>query len=396
MSRLEDRLRDAYRGAAGAVTADTIRDLAEPPAPRPRRAGRWRRWLNPLAAAAAVTVIAVLAAVLPKASGGNQDKHGPVAAPAAEPEFLIADTRGVSPLQVRNAATGALVATVTLPTEPGSQAPTGSPADDGRTYIGSVATADGYHYLVSLYRLDHCRSWLYQFQLNDRDSHPRWPFAALPTVGAQLYGLRVSGDRQMIGYTTTACMGSRPQPSYVAVTDIRTGQTRRWSTPARNSVDGVSLTADGGLLYYSLQLSPSVVRAIPTSAAPGIAADRGRTVVQAAQFGPTDWVSFAAITPDGRTLYFTTYPEGSSGPGTGQVRALDLATGRSRVVYTPAGQPGLVTADPALGHMLLQIPAGDADGDAGPPRPGHRPRQVPSVRVDGPVGGGHHLVRRRA
>ena len=65
-------------GRVGTVTADTIRDLAEPPAPRPRRAGRWRRWLHPLAAAAAVMVIAMLAAVLPKASGGNQDKHGPV------------------------------------------------------------------------------------------------------------------------------------------------------------------------------------------------------------------------------------------------------------------------------------------------------------------------------
>jgi hypothetical protein len=351
VTRLEDRLRDAYRGAAGTVTADTIRDLAEPPAPRPRR-----RRLTPLAAAAAVTVIAVLAAVLPEAFGGNQHQPGPAAAPTAEPKFLIADTRGVSPLQVRNAATGALVATVTLPTEPGSQAPTGNPAGDGRTYIGSVATADGYHYLVSLYRLHHCRSWLYQFQLNDQGQPSAVsPFAALPTIGAQLYGLTVSGDGRTIAYTTTACMGSRPQPSYVAVTDIRTGQTKRWSTPAGNSVNGVSLTADGGLLYYSLQLGPSVVGAIPTSAAPGIAADRGRTVVQAAQFGPTDWVSFAAITPDGGTVYFTTYPEGTRGPGVGQVRALDLATGRSRVVYTPAGQPGLVTADPAVGHMLLQI-----------------------------------------
>jgi hypothetical protein len=299
-------------------------------------------------------VIAVLAAVLPKASGGNQDQHSPVAAPDAQPKFLIADG-GVSPLQVRNAATEALVATVTLPTEPGRRAQTGNPADD-RTYIGSVATADGRHYLVSLYRPDSCRSWLYQFQLNDHGQPSAVSrFAALPTIGAELVRLAVSGDRQMIGYTTTACMGSRPQPSYVAVTNVRTGRTRRWSIPAGNSVDGLSLTADGGLLYYGLQLSPSVVRVIPTSAAPGIAADHGRTVVRGAEFAPADWISFAAITPNGDTLYFTTYPEGASGPGVGQVRALDLATGRSRLVYMPAGQPGLVTADPAVGHMLLQI-----------------------------------------
>ena len=361
MSRLEDRLRDAYRGAADTVTPGTIRDLGEPIPQQGAPTARWRRMLLPLAAAAAVTAIAVLASVLPKASGQDQDQHGQVAGPAGGPTFLIADTRGISPLEVRSAATGALVAMVGLPTEPGSQVPTGVPADDGRTYIGSVATADGYHYLVSLYRLKGCRSWLYQFQLNGRGQPSAvTPFAVLPTLAAQLYGLEVSRDGQVIAYATVACMGSRPQPSYVALTSTRTGQTKRWSTPAGNSVDNVSLTANGAVLYYSLQLGPSVVRAIPTSAAPGVAADRGRTVVQAAQFGPTDWVSFAAISPGGGTLYFTTYPEGIRGPGTGQVRALILVTGRSRVVYAPAGQPGLVTADPAADHFLLQIVQGQA------------------------------------
>jgi WD40-like Beta Propeller Repeat len=352
VSRLEERLRDAYRGAADTVIPDTVRDLGEPAVPRPGsgpRPTRWWRGLTPLAAAAAVTVIAVLAAVLPKPS--SQDQQSP--APAAAPRFLIADPRGGSPLEVRDAATGALVATVTLPTEPGSQAPTGNPAADGRTYIGSVATADGYHYVVSLYRLNHCRSWLYQFRLNaqGQPSAVR-PLAALPTVGAQLLGLTVSGDGQMIGYTTSACTGSGPQPFYVAVTDIRTGQTKRWSTPAAGRP---SLTADGSMLYYTINLSTPVVRGMPTSVAPGPAADRSRTVVRAAAFGPADLISFAAISPDGSTLYFATYPEGRAGPGVGQIRALNLATGRPRVVYTPAGQPGLVTADPAVQNFLLQI-----------------------------------------
>lgn len=374
MSTLEERLRDAYLDAAATVAPETIRDLDRAAAPGPRHArgerrartrpatrnepgGRWRRTLAPLAAAAAVAVIVVLATVvLPHVSAPapGQDQNRP--APAAAPKFLIADTTGRSPLEVRDAATGALVAKVNLPTEPGSQAPTGDPAQDGRTYIGSVATADGYHYLVSLYRLSNCRSWIYRFQLNHQGQPSAvTPFTALPTVGAQLYGLTFSGDGQKIAYTTVACMGSATQPSYVAVTDTRTGQTTRWSTPARNSVNNVSLTADGGQLTYSLQLSPSVVRMIPASAAPGAAADRGRTLVQAAAFGPADWVSFAVISPAGNTLYFTTFPQNQSGPGTGQVRALDLATGRSRVLDTQAGQPGLVTADPAAAHFLLQV-----------------------------------------
>jgi hypothetical protein len=360
VSRLEERLRDAYRGAAGTVSPEAIRDLDLPSAPRARRtrpARHWWRTLTPLAAAAAVTVIVVLATVvLPHDSTPGQDQNRPAPAPAAAPKFLIADTSGRSPLEVRNAATGALVAKVTLPTEPGSQTPTGNPAQDGRTYVTAVATADGYHYLAAEYRPSPCQSWLYQFQL---DSHGQpsavTPLAAFPSTGSELYGLTVSGDGQTIAYTTAACMGSAAQPSYVAVTDVHTGQTKRWSTPARNSVNNVSLTADGGQLTYSLQLDPSVVRVIPASAAPGVAADRGRTLVQATSFGPTDWVSFAAISPDGRTLYFTTFPQEKFGPGTGQVRALNLATGRSRVVDTQAGQPGLVTADPAVDHFLLQI-----------------------------------------
>jgi hypothetical protein len=158
-------------------------------------------------------------------------------------------------------------------------------------------------------------------------------------------------------------MGQKPQrPSYVAVTNVGTGRTRQWTTPARNSVDNVSLTADGSLLCYSLQLNPSVVRVIPTSAAPGNAADRGRTVVRANQFGPSGWISFAAISPDGHAVYFTTYPERPTGPWVGQVRVVNLANGRSRTVYATAGQPGLITVDPSVRHLLLQIQSKGTNG----------------------------------
>ncbi len=111
------------------------------------------------------------------------------------------------------------------------------------------------------------------------------------------------------------------------------------------------------MLCYSLQENPSMVGVIPTSAAPGSAAARGRTVVRAAQFGPSVWISFAAISPDGHAVYFATYPEPPTAPWVGQVRVVDLATGKSRVVHTPAGQPGLITDDPSVRHLLLQIQA---------------------------------------
>jgi hypothetical protein len=54
MGRLEERLRDAYRGAAGTVTPGTIRGLDEPATPRSRPGGPATRWwrgvLVPLAA----------------------------------------------------------------------------------------------------------------------------------------------------------------------------------------------------------------------------------------------------------------------------------------------------------------------------------------------------------
>jgi hypothetical protein len=354
VSRLEERLRDAYRGAADAVVPATIRDLGEPAAPRPGpvpRPTRWWRGLTPLAAAAAVIVIAVLAALLSAGPGGNQDRRGPVTALAAGPKFLVSYA-AAGPLEVRDAATGTLVATVALPTEPGRQAAASSRADIYRT-IGSVAAADGYHYVVALsYGSAYCQWWLYEFQLNSPGQPSAvTPLAAFPTIGGQLQNLTISSDGQVIGYSTVTC--SKPQQSYVAVANVTTGHTRQWSVPAYSN-DSVSLTADGGVLYYTVDNPSSVVRAIPTSAAPGVAADRGRTIVQADRFGPKV-ISFAVVTPDGGTLYFATMPDSGT---TGQVRALDLATGRLRLVYTPPGpgpEPGGQTADPTVTHMLLAV-----------------------------------------
>jgi hypothetical protein len=360
MSGLENRLRDAYQDAAGTVTPGSVRGLAERIARRPTsgqatKGSRWGKVLAPLAAAATVVAIVVLTAVALKPSPNpspSQPGHGRVS--TAEPKFLVTISQGNSPaLQVRNVATGAFVAQVSLPVHkllPGYQV---DPV--------TVATADGRHYLVAIYG-NACRSWLYQFQLNDRGQPSAvTTFAALPTVSAELSNLAISANGQMVGYSTIDyCTGTTSQPQYLAVTNVRTGQTTRWTAPSTSTstngvIVSVSLTADGGELCYASQQSPSVVRVIPTSAAPGSAADRGRTVARAAQFGGSEWVLYAVITPDGKAVYFTTYPERSTGGWTGQVRELDLATGRSRIVYAPAGLPGAVTADPLVRHLLLQI-----------------------------------------
>ena len=40
---------------------------------------------------------------------------------------------------------------------------------------------------------------------------------------------------------------------------------------------------------------------------------------------------------------------------TGQLRVLDLATGRTRLVTGNAGQPGLIAAEPSVRYALLQV-----------------------------------------
>ena len=363
MSRLEERLRDTYGAQALTVTPESIRRLgaaieaqAQQPARSgrsrpPRRPGRWVRWLAPLAAAAAVAVIVVVAAVtVPRGPGPSRSGATGTAGPAVgAPTFLIDDASGMSPLQVRNATTGALVAEIALPRQ--------YPGGNSRTFIGGVATGNGRDYLVAEYA-NPCRSWLYQFSL-DSAGHASavTPFAPLPTVRSELYDLTVSANGQMVGFTTTACQGAKAQPNYVGVTNIATGHTTRWTTPSRNSVDAVSLTADGKQLCYSLQLGSSVARVIPTSAAPGIAADVGRTVVRA----PAGrWVALSQISADGSEVYYSDYTEAAIGnhkPMTGQIRAMDLATGRSRLIYTPkgGGGPGVMAFDSSARYLLMQV-----------------------------------------
>jgi hypothetical protein len=380
VSRLEERLRDTYWGEALTVTPEGIRRLGEAieaqaqqparsgrsrPPSRWGRRGRWVRWLAPLAAAAAVAVIVVVAAVtVPRGPGPSRSGATgtaiatptvtptvtPTAGPAVgAPTFLIDDATGMPLLRVRNATTGALVAQVALPRQ--------YPGGNSRTFIGAVATGNGRDYIVAEYA-NPCRSWLYQFSL-DSGGHASavTPFAPLPTVRSELYGLTVSANGQMVGFTTTACQGAKAQPNYVGVTNIATGHTTRWTTPSRNSVDSVSLTADGKELCYSLQLDASVVRVIPTGAAPGIAADLGRIVVRAAA---GRWVALSQISADGSEVYYSDYTEATLGnhkPMTGQIRAMDLATGRSRLIYTPkgGGGPGVMTFDSSARYLVMQV-----------------------------------------
>jgi hypothetical protein len=112
----------------------------------------------------------------------------------------------------------------------------------------------------------------------------------------------------------------------------------------------VSLTRDGTILTYD---SSGFVKAIRTSSPPGPAATYSRTLVDVARYGRSDWSTFAAITPDGKRLYFNVVPETNRGPGAGQVRVAVVGSDRSRLVAAGTQYNGLMFTDPHVRHVLL-------------------------------------------
>ncbi len=197
MSSIEDQLRDAYRGAAETVSPDTIRQLDErsvtilAPGRRSARSAS-RRLMIPLSAAAAVALVAILTVVVPRALAGGQHTahhHQSPTSSSASPagRFLVAvNGSRATALTVRNAITGARVATVATPVR-------------GMLFSG-LATGDGRRYVAELLRPGTCRTWLYQFRLGAAGRPgPVTPYA-LPRLGQLLLSIAVSKDTGTFAY----------------------------------------------------------------------------------------------------------------------------------------------------------------------------------------------------
>ncbi|MGN6176833.1 MAG: hypothetical protein ACTHPS_28355 [Streptosporangiaceae bacterium] len=357
-TELEERLRSALRGAADSVSPDVLPGLEETIRQRGscatlRARSQWR-FIAPLLAAGAVAAIALTTALLTPASLPGRHRTapgaGPVPASAAEPKYLITTPRGVSPLQVRSAATGALVALVKVP-----RAPLIVPDLHTRRHfqIQTLATADGRTYVVGLFRAIPCTTRLYQFTLSPQGQPgPLTPFAALPVIhGAGIGSMAFSASGRAFAFST---ISGSPACSYkvtalhIGFVNLVTKTIRQWSGTSGE----VSLDFNGKVLAYSTGRS---VMAIPTSAPPGPAAQHSRTLIRAAPYSRTGGISFAAITPDGKHVCFSIYPQRANGPGPGQIRSADLGSKRSWLVASNAAYQGLISADPRIRHLLLYI-----------------------------------------
>jgi len=327
---------------------------ARPPAPARRRplaraaAGPGLR----LVAAAAVAAIAVLAAVL-ALSSPRAHQTGLGSASAFDPKFMIVISSAYS-LQVRDFRTGAVVHRILIPAVPDFCHHSAC----GRHFTW-VTTSNGRTYLAGISRDTPCRSWLYTFTLDSNGkASPLTPFAALPTLAeADITNLAISRNGRYLAFSAGGSGGCQlRQPGHVGVTNLVTGRTRQWSIPRTAEVASVSIDANGGLLLYGVRDRTPELRVIPTSAPPGPAADRSRAIISAARFGRSarfgpSWFSFAAISPDARTVYFSVIP---AGPGPGAIWVVSLIGHHARKLASGQAD-GFITADPSVSHLLLFI-----------------------------------------
>jgi hypothetical protein len=208
---------------------------------------------------------------------------------------------------------------------------------------------------------DPCHFRLESFRLG-RGGMP----TGLTPLGGELGGIlepgfAISGNGQDLAYSATACNPNGSYgPTYVAVRNLATGQTRRWTMPGNEDLSMLSLSADSSTLAFNIALTklyPASAAVLATSAKPGSLAVRSHRLVAGRQFRRSADIAAALLSPDGGTLYFSTNATGSalaSHPAW-QLRAYDVATGRISVVHSFAsGLPDTLAVAPSGRFLLVE------------------------------------------
>jgi hypothetical protein len=209
-----------------------------------------------------------------------------------------------------------------------------------------------------------CRTALYRFALAaDGTPTTLTRFAAVPGLVSSPWDMAVPGNGRTIVYDTTGCGQVRPREvrrGYLAMVNTATGQVKRW-TFTEGQATGSGLLPCGG--DTSLSASARTIgfcdRVVPTSAAPGPLALRSRIIAHDGEFGRTTSIGGMDIAPDGRTAYFATFRVKHNKPAgrNWQLRAIDLATGRTSLIRSFPGTQGTeaaVTADPTGRYLLVE------------------------------------------
>ena len=382
MNDIETRLRDAYRGATDTVRPEAIRGLddhATVTSPSPRRwtRGALHRWMVPLSAAAAVLVIGVVAAVVvPDALHDARNQGNNAGAPIAgnpATHFLVGLADGATNyLSVRSAITGAAVATLAPPS--------------GRLF-GPAATGDGVTYVVAVTKTGNCGTWLYRFRINRTGQPSRLTSYWTRYVWQSIEDLAISRNGRILAFSSLTCgrgpggvhlAAGRAELGLLTAKDIsKTSYTTTgtyWPVPGHSLVNSLSLTADGRQLAFSTDLtarSPSDIYVLSTKHAQESSQQRGRVIVRGAGFGAPTAISNSVMTPDGSTIYFTTYKTGRLFNNRWALRAVDVASGRSRLIAKQKGFDVHIAASPSARELIAFVRTGPL-------------RQPPPVRTPSP------------
>jgi DNA-binding beta-propeller fold protein YncE len=359
VNSLEDRLRDAYRGAAETVRPEQV------PVPRwareqsgrrepPVRQRAWRK-LIPLAAAAAVIVVAVGAAVvLPRVLAGTRTTPVPTAPTGPPPTFMaiaIDEDGGAGPMQVQDAATGRVVATV-LPPRVGT-AWAAAAAVTGHTFILAAQPEDGP-------APGACYTLLYKLTLTAAGAPASLTPLDVPRIpGYVPFDDFAASANGMVAYSSEPCLTTASSTTTIGVIDTATAQTKRWTIRTGWFVAGsLALSADGRVLALAVPGDSPIVDptspvpgvwVLPTDSAPGPIAQRGHQVVRLSRDAPP--IGAAVISADGSTVYLVTEYLQTPRQLATTIAAYDVATGALlRIVRTGW-------------HMLVQGMSADPDTD---------------------------------
>jgi len=351
VTRLEDKLREAYREAAGTVRPESIRALHLKATQRAAVApARHRTLLVPLAAAASVAVIAVASFVVLPSLAGRAPGHkarahraqGPaVSRLAALPTYTVLN--GGNELNVVVTATGRVAGRLRAPAGLAFATIAGTAGD--RTFF---AAAD-------LNPQTSCEAFFYRFTLN-ADGQPS---ALTPLPVHRLPGLptalAASADGAQVAYSVVGCasgparhIGSGHPIGAISLVNLASGTvTRHWSyTLSEDYTTDLSMSADGSELGYSnYQNASSVVGRVLAARAPS-GPDQRHSRIVARQ------VNSVALSGSGRLMYAIT------GARDHVLASYDTANGRQvQVLHVwPARfQPGPLVADPAGGFALLAV-----------------------------------------
>jgi hypothetical protein len=314
----ERRLRDAYADAAATVQQhDLSPEVSARPGKRSIRRQRGQTIpLVPLAAAASVLVIAIAAFVISGSLNAGSRGHAAASKPAVctmaadyggraalLPRYVVTiPTVGVGLLDVQNAITGRLAATIRTP---------GGYLSGGYWY---ALAAEGPQTFIAAEDMSPTSgnfSYFYQFAIGAR-GRPTSVSRVGRVVPGVVMAASVTPNGRYVGYLVSTSYGKNGQYArdQVVLANLRTGKViASWPIPVNDSIASLSIDADGNALaigaYYYHYNGLGTIYAVRHDLT------QWTSVLRPATSGtPIDKVpelvpqaSTLALSPDGGTLY---------------------------------------------------------------------------------------------